>query len=122
MKNDHCNGFTLKELIVVLVLLGVLILIGAPIYTYAGNQRFEKAMLRGMGIYKALFSGLVDLPPEQFRRYEVVGEFPQTPNSPHDPFTTVTNSNEYFVHLVTNGILSVEWSYFSGPGVQSVSG
>lgn len=98
-------GFTLAECLVVVV---VLLLLGAVLMPFGihtvSNARELGLMQQGTQMYKAIFSKVLDDPKERGN------EFPTSTNG----FTT---STQFFVHLVTNRTLNVDFGFFTGPGL-----
>jgi prepilin-type N-terminal cleavage/methylation domain-containing protein len=100
-------GFTLVECLVVVVVLLILGAVLMPFGIHAvSNSRELGLMQQGTQMYKAIFSKVLDDPNDE------ASAFPTSTNG----FTT---STQFFVHLVTNRTLTVDFTFFGGPGPRS---
>jgi hypothetical protein len=120
-QNLHLKaGFSILSLVVViffsLVALLVIPMVTAPI---PGNG--SKLLTNGRGIYVSVFSqiadvnGVIHVTPNEI-------PLPMSKNNLEYPDLQFETSTDYFVYLVTNDVMSVNWSYFSGPEVPSAPG
>jgi type II secretory pathway pseudopilin PulG len=98
-------GFTLGECLVVVLILVILVVVLLPTFTQAlTTPPVQNQRQAGTQIYKAILTKVLDNP-------DAGGiEFPSSTNG----FTT---STQYFIHLVTNGTVNVDFTFFSGPGL-----
>jgi hypothetical protein len=124
-QNLHLKaGFSIKEVFIFLICSFVLLLIFVPFSSdhHALEQANRTRLIaNGSGIYKAIFSELgftkVSTPDEFLRL-----KFPHSTNNDttfHPPFE---NSTDYFKFLVTNDVLSVNWSYFTALKIPAAQG
>lgn len=103
-RNDA--GFTRRDLLAVMLVLGMLTLLAAimtPVWLRNMRQAHAQQLMRQGGeMYRTIFP----VAPN-------VSQGARTPSSSEE----FHNSSQYFVHLVTNGTLKVDFSFFSGPGL-----
>jgi hypothetical protein len=103
-RNDA--GFTRRDLLAVVLVLGMLALLVAimtPVWLRNMRQAHAQQLMRQGGeMYRAIFPKEAD--GAQGARLPAAKE-------------EFHNSSQYFVHLVTNGTLKVDFSFFSGPGL-----
>lgn len=101
-------AFTLVECLVVLVILVILVAVLLPTITPGHpSSPASDQMQQGVQLYKAIFANVLD-----------------DPDAGASQFLSSTNgyatSTQYFVHLVTNGTVKADFSFFSGPGLEKV--
>ena len=115
------TGFSLKGLLAVLLCtLFVFFFLLVPAVTNAleDAEHGPRMIANGMGIYKSVFS--VIMMENQATAYDT--PLPLSKLNPEYPDLQFENNTDYFVYLVTNDIISVNWSYFSGQEVPPAQG
>ena len=114
------RGFTLVELLVVIAIIAILAALLFPAIQGALTKGKQiQTMNNGVNIYKAVFSAAVDA--------EVTGDVSPWPKWSTTTQTTKTNvsfksSTDYFIWMVTNDVLQVDFSFFSAPGITASQG
>lgn len=101
------RGFSIIEFQVVALVGGLLSAILVPAVSSARRSAsMAAAMSNGRNIYAAAFTGCIDYPvgciPE-WTRWPAEGDF--------------ASSTDYFVYLVTNGVIDVSFDFFAAEGI-----
>ncbi|WFB36908.1 prepilin-type N-terminal cleavage/methylation domain-containing protein [Kiritimatiellota bacterium B12222] len=121
MKQTQKKGFTLIEMLVVIAIIALLAAILVPAVTRAlESANRTKLIANGTGVYKAVFAEIADVQASLYGGSTVA--LPLSSTNTLDANLQFDNSNEYFVYLVTNDILSVNWSYFAGNKIPAAAG
>lgn len=117
-KQTQKTGFTLIEMLVVIAIIALLAAILVPAVTRAlESANRTRLIANGTGIYKSVFAQIADVQNELYGSGGVV-----LPVSAAGDVYKFATSNDYFVYLVANDILSVNWSYFSAANLSSAPG
>lgn len=104
-------GFTLVELLVVIVLIGSLMCIVMPAVNGA-LQRGRALALAANG--RSLYQMLVQRQTEQLYSLSAM---PWPQNERPGEAGYYRTSTEYFIDMVTSGVMNVSWSFFAAPGM-----
>ncbi|WFB35737.1 hypothetical protein P3T73_16415 [Kiritimatiellota bacterium B12222] len=119
--HDRKAGFSLKALFISLFFSFLLILFIVPVLTKALETGTTSRLLaNGTGIYKSLFAEIADVQASLYSEATVA--LPQSSTHPTDPKLEFETSTDYFVFLVSNDIISVNWSYFAGHDIPAAIG
>lgn len=107
MKCGNKKGFTLIELLVVIAIIAILAAILIPAVTSGLlNAKMLKMVNNGKQIYTSAFAADSD------DQYGSAVTFPRSAGR-----LSFVDTHDYFIGLVTNKVLEVDYSFFSGPGV-----
>lgn len=122
MSTPHCNsGFSKLELFLCIALTVLAGLIFIPWFTQStATPNHTRLIANGMGIYRSVFAEIADVQAVLEKNEGV--PFPLSHSNTATPNLKFENSTDYFVYLVSNDILPVNWSYFSGANIVSAPG
>ncbi len=105
------SGFTLIELLVVISIIAILAAVLTPAVTDALTRgKMTGTMNNGRSIYLSLFAKDTEDPV-----FQSGSPFPKSTDA-------YQNSTEYWRYVVTNGIMNVDYSFFSAPGIEPYKG
>lgn len=120
MTQTKKTGFTLIEMLVVIAIIALLAAILVPAVTRAlESANRTRLIANGTGIYKSVFAQIADVQDLLYGSGGV--PLPNSTGGSPDEYE-FASSNDYFVYLVANDVLPVNWSYFGASGVPSASG
>lgn len=105
------RGFTLIELLVVIAIIAILAAVLTPTVTDALTRgKITGTLANGRSIHQALFAKDIDDPIFQSGSpYPKTGQFGG-------------KSTDYWINVVTAGIMRVDYSFFSAPGIVPAKG
>jgi prepilin-type N-terminal cleavage/methylation domain-containing protein len=105
-------GFTLIELLVVISIIAILAAVLTPAVTDALTRgKMTGTMNNGRSIYLSLFAKDTEDPV-----FQSGSPFPRTTGA--QPL--YTESTTFWKYVVTSGVMNVDFSFFSAPGIQPV--
>jgi prepilin-type N-terminal cleavage/methylation domain-containing protein len=108
------RGFTLIELLVVIAIIAILAAVLTPAVTDALTKgKMTGTLSNGRSIYQALFAKDLDDPI-----FQTGAPYPKSTGGSGHPY--YTDSTEYWKWVVTSGVMRVDFSFFSAPGVPPV--
>jgi prepilin-type N-terminal cleavage/methylation domain-containing protein len=117
-KQTQKTGFTLIEMLVVIAIIALLAAILVPAVTKALESANRTRMIsNGRGIYTSVFAEIADVQEQLYGSGGIA-----LPVSTAGADYEFPNANDYFVYLVANDILSVNWSYFGASNIPSAAG
>ncbi len=105
------SGFTLVELLAILAAIVLLVAVGIAVFYALDNRMNQAAMVstvaNGANIYQSYFANQMDSVAmgDEMAAWPKMGQF-QT-------------STEFFIHMVTGGIMCVSYDFFSARGIPS---
>lgn len=103
------RGFTLIELLVVIAIIAILAAVLTPTVTDALTRgKMTGTLANGRSIFQALFAKDIEDPI-----FQTGSAYPRSSGSA----PTFSASTAFWVHVVTSGIMRVNTSFFSAPGV-----
>ena len=103
------RGFTLIELLVVIAIIAILAAVLTPTVTDALTRgKMTGTLANGRSIFQALFAKDIEDPI-----FQTGGAYPRSTGTGR----IFTDSTDFFRHVLTSGVMRVNTSFFSAPGV-----
>jgi prepilin-type N-terminal cleavage/methylation domain-containing protein len=108
------RGFTLIELLVVISIIAILAAVLTPAVTDALTRgKMTGTMNNGRSIYLALFAKDTEDPI-----FQSGSPFPKFKDGAGPMY--FADSTAYWIYVVTNGVMNVDFSFFSAPGITPI--
>lgn len=108
----NVRAFTLIELLVVIAIIAILAAVLTPAVTDALTRgKMTGVMNNGRSIYLSLFAKDTEDPV-----FNTGSPYPNSVGSSGGAFE-FDNSTDYFIYVITNKIMNVDFSFFSAPGI-----
>jgi prepilin-type N-terminal cleavage/methylation domain-containing protein len=108
------RGFTLIELLVVIAIIAILAAVLTPTVTDALTRgKMTGTLANGRSIHQALFAKDIDDPV-----FQTGSPYPKSGSGPG----AYANSTLFWRNVVTAGIMRVDFSFFSAPGITPLKG
>lgn len=108
------RGFTLIELLVVIAIIAILAAVLTPTVTDALTRgKMTGTLANGRSIHQALFAKDIEDPI-----FQTGSPYPKSGSGPG----AFANSTAFWINVVTAGIMRVDFSFFSAPGITPVKG
>lgn len=117
LRSVWARGFTLIELLVVISIIAILAAVLTPAVTDALTRgKMTGVMNNGRSIYLSLFAKDTEDPV-----FQTGSPFPKSVGKGGGVFE-YANSTDYFKWVVTSGVMNVDYSFFSAPGITPYRG
>ncbi len=112
LRKVQIMGFTLVELLVAIAIIALLAALLFPAVQGAMlRARATQVLSNGRQLWTALFADMTD--PLKLGGGSLAFQYPKSTGSG----LTYDNSTDYFIYLVTNRVVAVNFSFFAAPGL-----